>query len=899
MLDAFDLPLHYRSDHDPTNLKLPDLDTFAYGTLDDVSSLQESQLSTDVVSNHDNEGQEDDLWAAVSFEQFDAPQKKARTWEQYYDPQQEEKPINLSEASPAVWDAAWIHIECRSQDEAVEKLKEQRRVFRQDVVLSSLFELGMGFNSTFFTFEDGNARARIDKSSCSSLSVKLTAELVSEIGILGQMFRKSTQFVRDTRRGIASTLTVAAAAVLEQITFAIRKYLTEAPRPSSLLQLQGAFSKPRVILQRLVALTDNFPLLGANDVMILNYVYGFAQTYESADLWFRPIALHILNRVLQPYFRSLEGIVGLRKFTTASKPSETLSAMIDESQGHDSDGRLSEDGAPCFLDLPLRQTLVSTAQSLKLLEEHDRANVLFSEQHLSEAVPQLEMAFGWQDIERIQNKANEYANGLKHALGKDVEPLSHGANATNNKCGSTGLLGQFVSDEDQVARDIFNSYNTLNGLEGEQEMSENDTSLRAAISEALDMSEARNQPDFIPPLSIVPSASISPLLSAQSRLINCACLKMIFLKHDLIHHFDLQYHFQLLGFGAFTVRLDQALFSSSLSSAERKKGRARAGLMGLRLGSRESWPPASAELRLVLMGILSESYQSRFPSRPLPDGSDDLPGGLSFAVRNLSEPEIQACLDSASLQALDFLRLQYRPPAPLDAVISEAALEKYDRVFRLLMRVNRVSFVVNHSLSMKGDAMGLAKVNVLLARFRIEARHFTNSLSLYIHSCISSLWARFMKIMTTIEQSLKNDDFSELGENDSLFQLRQLHEAMLDQILFELLLRRRQEKVIEVLEDILSHILEFSQLDVSADGEGSELSAKISTLYNNFKEKVKLFIAVCRGLSAKGAYKVGKSNGLENTVFAREWRASEIRSEGIGGLVVVLDMNGWYQRQSP
>ena len=76
-------------------------------------------------------------------------------------------------------------------------------------------------------------------------------------------------------------------------------------------------------------------------------------------------------------------------------------------------------------------------------------------------------------------------------------------------------------------------------------------------------------------------------------------------------HLGLQRSFHLLGDGVFVSRLTAALFDPEQASTERERGVMRSGTgMGLRLGSRGTWPPASSELRLALMGILGDCYQA-------------------------------------------------------------------------------------------------------------------------------------------------------------------------------------------------------------------------------------------------------------------------------------------------
>ena len=111
---------------------------------------------------------------------------------------------------------------------------------------------------------------------------------------------------------------------------------------------------------------------------------------------------------------------------------------------------------------------------------------------------------------------------------------------------------------------------------------------------------------FSPPISLIPLLSFNPIIAAQGRIVNGTCMRMFFNSHKLRDHLSLQRSFHLLGNGVFSSRLSHALFDPELESAERHRGVARSGgIMGLRLGGRDTWPPASSELRLALMGVLT------------------------------------------------------------------------------------------------------------------------------------------------------------------------------------------------------------------------------------------------------------------------------------------------------
>jgi hypothetical protein len=332
-----------------------------------------------------------------------------------------------------------------------------------------------------------------------------------------------------------------------------------------------------------------------------------------------------------------------------------------------------------------------------------------------------------------------------------------------------------------------------------------------------------------------------------------------------------------MGDGVFVTRLSSALFDPNASTTERQLGVMRSGTgMGLKLGDRESWPPASSELRLALMGILSDCYQSSPEYRILQTGTygagSDLPGSLSFAIRNLSKEEADQILDPNSLHALDFLRLQYSPPAPLNAVISPSSLEKYDSVFKFLLRLIRLVFVVAHLPRPKNRAS--------ITRFGAHARHFINGCAVYFFDTgVRETWSAFDAYLDERETHLATEDSDEVPDSGikdlgSIDDLRREHEACLDRMLFALLLRRRQAKMMALLEEIFGAVLAFDKL---CRGDG-EVDTEVAGLLAAFEEKVGVFLTVCRGLVGKKGY--GPESEGEN---------------GIGRLVAAVDLGGFWE----
>lgn len=500
--------------------------------------------------------------------------------------------------------------------------------------------------------------------------------------------------------------------------------------------------------------------------------------------------------------------------------------------------------------------------------------------------PCLEWSFGWENIENIARRAKDYEEQLRTAIlrfskGQDsrITPALHGSGPGNP------LDASLTQNDFQVYLDqsiqLFDGPPT--GLQ--DRLPDELVRLTEQILEDTRMANSTSSRNFSPPLSTTSTLSFRPLLTAQAKMVNATTLRLFFRSHQLQLHFALQRQYQLLGDGVFSSRLASALFDPERESAEREKGRMRSGVhMGLHLGSRENWPPASSELRLALMGVLSESYyssalfystqkQHHTPERK--HGNDELPGQLNFAVRQLTEVEMEKIMDPYALYAMDFLRLQYVPPSPLNLVISASALEKYDCIFKFLLRLLRLLFVVARLPRHYPD--------IESRHFRMEAHHFVTVLSTYIFQTgIAEHWDAFSSYTGTLERRLsEEDDVSELGTHvtESLGTLRDAHDKCLDSILFSLLLRNRQRKVMALLEEIFELILLFAK----KQSPDTKVGESASDLYVNLKGKIKVFLGVCRQLTGKKGYGKGRGTAEENTVER---------------LNVLMEMNGYFSKNA-
>ncbi|KKY34145.1 putative spc97 spc98 family protein [Diaporthe ampelina] len=444
------------------------------------------------------------------------------------------------------------------------------------------------------------------------------------------------------------------------------------------------------------------------------------------------------------------------------------------------------------------------------------------------------------------------------------------------------LLQVFGKDEQDLQQTVLASIANLDRpIETKETWNQFSEILRANLFNSQEKQESMAA-KFSPHWSLLPLLSFGPMVYAQARLINRECLRLLFSEHGLRKHLTLQRAFQLFGNGMFSSRLANALFNPDMDTTERRSGVSRSGVtMGLRLSSRENWPPASSELRLALMGVLTESYQQES------DGDKHgLPGDLSFSIRDLSTEEMEKCMDQGSLEALDFLRMSYKPPQTLAPVITPASLVKYDQIFKLMLRVLRMLFVVDQlfrDIVLKTSHW--ANLDDVCVRFRVEAHHFVTKIARYFFDIgIDQTWRHFQAWLDKIEKGLQDNGFDKSSAIVSPKRLGDEHERTLDDMAQALLLRKRQQPVLKLLEEIFTQILRFakqSRLRAPSDDDSGE----IKKIYKTFREKVEIFITVCRGMGEKAGSRNDREAGGRSQVSA------------LAMLVLMLDMSNYYTKR--
>ncbi|KAH7339574.1 Spc98 family-domain-containing protein [Rhizoctonia solani] len=355
-----------------------------------------------------------------------------------------------------------------------------------------------------------------------------------------------------------------------------------------------------------------------------------------------------------------------------------------------------------------------------------------------------------------------------------------------------------------------------------------------------------------------------------------------------------------------------------------QEGRSREWGVGLAVGlsDREgvgTWPPGGAELGLRLRHVIDDVLEVGWGTGPTSDSDDEEsetarerdPGRfvlketswrLGFILRDLEEesPEGRArWLNPNAIEALDFLCLDYKPPDPIDAIITLDIRHKMHRIFTFLLRLLRVETVTRILFNTIFHEGALDNPPILLvARFKIQS--FISSLVGYVKDmAIGSHWDSFLVRLDEIgredeskgESTLPRDLKKERITSDIFVVHSHLSNTM-DQILEACLLRARQRGVGNALKECMEAVLVLGKLvgDRCRHHSSSSLDEtqdrhfilNITKVLQRFDKLHTALIVALRALDLKGVSIVAGAGPLSADDI-QLLRRREGESEGVYG----------------
>ncbi|XP_072452558.1 gamma-tubulin complex component 6 [Notamacropus eugenii] len=268
-------------------------------------------------------------------------------------------------------------------------------------------------------------------------------------------------------------------------------------------------------------------------------------------------------------------------------------------------------------------------------------------------------------------------------------------------------------------------------------------------------------------LPVLMKHSITAPLVSHVSLVNKAVVDYYFVELSLEKHFEALRHFLLMEDGEFAQSLSDLLFE--------------------KLGSGQS--PGEFLNPLVLNSFLTKALQYSL------HGDTKLATNLSFALKYL--PEV---LTANAPDALSCLELRYKVDWPLNIVITESCLNKYNKIFSFLLQLKHMMWTLKDvcfhlkRTALVNHAAGSVQFRQLQL-FKHEMQHFVKVIQGYIANQILHVtWREFGNKLSSVS---------------NLEEIHRTHAEYLNKAIFRGLLTEKAAPVMNVIHSIFSLILKF------------------------------------------------------------------------------------------
>ncbi|KAK3721760.1 hypothetical protein LTR37_002925 [Vermiconidia calcicola] len=846
------------------DLRLPELDCVNGDVGEQLRGVDSDAVSfVAALEGHETESNDanTDVWT-INFDREEAGDfTRLHCWESFEKkavPNAERTPY-LSEAGPNAFDAALTQFE---------KGSTRTGVLPQDVMLRALCNLALGRSSLFFQWDAAKNvfACSLPDTPISGYSSTASESLLKGMMHLGTTYRTLVDYASsDVPFSPSHTAIIAFKGCIRTLLDAIERNVTQRTSGiRSILRLQRVTTVVHHLLELMSKLMDSIKDY-ATDEAVISALSDRVHYIVSAQHSFSDIPKLILARTSQPWLDRLCTDLGLKQDSVQQsvyRPEDDMEDVKDTSSISIAPQPQKIRSLPSFVDENDRALIMETRESLQTLREH---------------VPNYGL-----DTQILSDVSLGDLNGIGHA----TLLFSNEGRSTLMEDGSA-----WTDDDAQHQRLAFLDAQ-MSQLPTHHEQHQD--RLEMIIEQTLDTDHSVTaHATFCGNLEYNPIEQMRPVIKAHRKLISKALLRHLFLHLKLLDHLHLQRQYHLFGNGEFVSRISTALFSTETQSAERKRGVVPTGeTMGLRLGAREGqrWPPASSELRLTLMNVLTETH-GKEKSGQSPSVKKVLPGGLSFSIRELPDQDIERVLDPSSIYALDFLRLQYSPPPCIDAILTPMAMQSYDTVFRFLLRLLRVLDITTKmqtavARSRPSYGWRRSKQSTEMrtkARFASEAHHLVSVLvSHLIQVGIEAPWRVFSSTLARIEKALHDESHDNEDDNSlvGLDSLRKLHDDFLQNVRNKLFLRQKHERIRSAIEAVFTAILSC------AAALEQEKTDDLAVTLKTFERSISDLLALLRTALDKPPKSSSMTDSLESEV------------EAMRMLLVRLDWNDIYSSNS-
>ncbi|XP_041852444.1 gamma-tubulin complex component 6 [Melanotaenia boesemani] len=268
-------------------------------------------------------------------------------------------------------------------------------------------------------------------------------------------------------------------------------------------------------------------------------------------------------------------------------------------------------------------------------------------------------------------------------------------------------------------------------------------------------------------LPVLIKHSVTAPLITHVSLVNKAVVDYFFVELGVEKHFEALRHFLLMEDGEFAQSLSDLLFE--------------------KMGCGQT--PGELLTPLVLNSILSKALQYSL------QGDSALAANFTFALRFLPETFHPHAPDS-----LNCLELRYKVDWPLNIIITDSCMNKYNRLFSFLLQLKHmvwslrdVWFHLKRTALVKGAGCSVQFRQLQL--YRHEMQHFVKVIQGYIANQILQVsWSEFT---------------AKLATASDLDAIHRTHADYLNRAIFRGLLTDKAAPVMNIIHSIFSLILKF------------------------------------------------------------------------------------------
>ncbi|KAK4052406.1 hypothetical protein OIV83_002208 [Microbotryomycetes sp. JL201] len=420
-------------------------------------------------------------------------------------------------------------------------------------------------------------------------------------------------------------------------------------------------------------------------------------------------------------------------------------------------------------------------------------------------------------------------------------------------------------------------------------------SFLAARLDATDKATLSILPRSTPVLSALLSRSLFTPLQTYARLPSTCLLSLLFSDLSLGTHFEVLRGFVFLGYEPFSRRVKEALFALPEDKQVLRHGRpVDFGVgMGVYLHESSVWPPGGAQLGMALRTALKDALKDLLDHKRNEQDEaarrvwQSLDGSLSFAYEQASEQDETKWKDPNSLEALDFLFVNYRVPSPLDLILTPHAMRKYHGIFKHLLRLLRVDCIsrqiwqtVHKPSNDSGELLlsDSSEARTLLVNVSYEAQNLVTSLCSYSFDCaVETNYQSFKKALNKIRfmsmQSMRgrsdaqvlddergessdeevDDDLNLDFDHWNLDTLSLVHQEFISRVEKGLMLKRAQAPLRQLVEAILTIVMDLGRkVNAWRRGNVKEVMHELMSLRSKLRQVASTLVKVLGALDDRG-----------------------------------------------